>query len=884
MTRSWSQFRGNHCATLSPSRQSKCGLREAPLAATVLPSRPLLVPQNPASVGTTILKTLSPSRISHHPAPDPSMGCMPGDTSSQTSTKGKEPGPIPCRNLSDAFEELYVAPANCKTTTPGVKTSSGNCKESAPNLISPTGVAELDNHAKSTDTSKSHRSNEMTPIPLVVTQAVSIDIGTSSFVVPYFQLHDDLKLELSQAVVNRVSIFGVIHDINKEATAMAANDDSSFSRLEETGEEFSPLVVAVNGTPMKSTATVEKSVVEKAVIDDERWLLSAIEARGDDETRPNQACPPTFLQAMGEREYENPLASLSNGSRTQLWKPSRSWWEAKSGKNPWIEPKSHNKRWRYLWPLIHYHKFLAKCIKKLKRNGVDVKLSVSPVASFLREEICAVSDHLAAVSLFDSERWMKCLQHFTGWTDTRGESESHLRSLVAKLKLRPLNEPGDVDSPLLRSQIDEQFLRAMVTARNQMEVGVESAERRKVAKVTCQSLTSQGRESGIQSVGNGSSLPAPQKVSPYQQTSNIGNGQQRTAGGVRRSRLGYPYQWWGQGYVAPPQYAYGDDNVSVHSSLSGDAYSDFAAYSTATPIGGFYPHIYPTHAYSDQSHATGGYEPTATENSLYPVLDPYNPEQAAHAGLGWVGHPHIDPSAAYNLQQNLDSQCYYVTPVAPASSLEGQSPYHVPAAERMVGCNHSMHTEPFAGGTTPYKYDPNAMPMSPFWAHLDRATLAMGLATPQTNPPKTPHRQEGDNEKNDDDILHENSDLQESDTAGFVGNAQPLLLRQSQYYGYGSYAPPSPATQFMMSPQASFAYNYGYGVSPSRTNSHIKPHGKGAASPDSHGKLGRNVSEGRTNPSVVSRQLASKVDQNDDRDSPSTVETTTESESLAGTR
>lgn len=33
-------------------------------------------------------------------------------------------------------------------------------------------------------------------------------------------------------------------------------------------------------------------------------------------------------------------------SRTQLWKPSRSWWEAKSGKNPWIEPNSHNKRWR----------------------------------------------------------------------------------------------------------------------------------------------------------------------------------------------------------------------------------------------------------------------------------------------------------------------------------------------------------------------------------------------------------------------------------------------------------------------------------------------------------------------------------------------------------
>ena len=57
-------------------------------------------------------------------------------------------------------------------------------------------------------------------------------------------------------------------------------------------------------------------------------------------------CPPTFSQAIGEKEYENPVHALSGGNRTQLWKPSRSWWEAKSGKNPWIEPSSHNKRWR----------------------------------------------------------------------------------------------------------------------------------------------------------------------------------------------------------------------------------------------------------------------------------------------------------------------------------------------------------------------------------------------------------------------------------------------------------------------------------------------------------------------------------------------------------
>jgi hypothetical protein len=76
----------------------------------------------------------------------------------------------------------------------------------------------------------------------------------------------------------------------------------------------------------------------------EEWLLSTIASRKDT-SRP---CPATFLQAMGEKEYENSVSSLAGGSRTQLWKPSRSWWEAKSGKNPWIEPTSHNKRWRYV--------------------------------------------------------------------------------------------------------------------------------------------------------------------------------------------------------------------------------------------------------------------------------------------------------------------------------------------------------------------------------------------------------------------------------------------------------------------------------------------------------------------------------------------------------
>jgi hypothetical protein len=202
----------------------------------------------------------------------------------------------PRRNLTQAFEALCQD--DCSLSPVGPQP-----------MISPTGVAEL-----------------------------SLDAPVKQ-ILPQFTLHSDLQRELSQALVNRVSFYSVIHDINKEALAMAEND--SLSLKEDESE--SALVVAVTGGSL--CATMKRTNADVAVIDEETWLLSTIATRSS-EGRAVAACPPTFLQAMGEKEYENPVASLSNGSRTQLWKPSRSWWEAKSGKNPWIEPSSHNKRWR----------------------------------------------------------------------------------------------------------------------------------------------------------------------------------------------------------------------------------------------------------------------------------------------------------------------------------------------------------------------------------------------------------------------------------------------------------------------------------------------------------------------------------------------------------
>jgi hypothetical protein len=118
-------------------------------------------------------------------------------------------------------------------------------------------------------------------------------------------------------------------------------------------EEDCPLVAAVKGNRKVDDNSAPVSSDGGALIDEEHWVLSAMKSRTMEEilARSKYVLPTTFAQAMGEQDdsntaaSSNPLSALSS-SRTQLWKPSRSWWEAKSGKNPWIEPQSHNKRWR----------------------------------------------------------------------------------------------------------------------------------------------------------------------------------------------------------------------------------------------------------------------------------------------------------------------------------------------------------------------------------------------------------------------------------------------------------------------------------------------------------------------------------------------------------
>ena len=253
----------------------------------------------------------------------------------------------PIQNLLTAFEEnMNDNKKVCDNTTklllsPEDSSAEKHCGPS------PSGVEQYEDKSSNRDQVPRNK-----PINDILSSGLHQPID--KFHLPEYQLHESLKLELSPSVINRCAFYDVIHGVNKAVQDMAAEDQNG--NIEETKDEDSALVLAVNG-PIKASARTNGPQVELAVLDEEKFLLAAIENR-DEEEMMIRDCPASYAVAIGEVEpnvlseaqfgngqTENPLSVLAS-SRTQLWKPSRSWWEAKSGKNPWIEPKNHNKRWR----------------------------------------------------------------------------------------------------------------------------------------------------------------------------------------------------------------------------------------------------------------------------------------------------------------------------------------------------------------------------------------------------------------------------------------------------------------------------------------------------------------------------------------------------------
>lgn len=792
----------------------------------------------------------------------------PSSSSAVTETTSN----IPCRNLTEAFEELYVSDG-----TPASNGDDASTPATKPSLPenddgpSPTGVADLDmamntkdNHEKvvqETEVSSNIPSVMGTPTAQVRSVAERVN---SHEQIPQFKLCRDLQRDLSQGLVNRVSFYGVIHDINKEAVAMAANDTSEFATRqqqqqadsEEVNDEWSPLVIAVNGQPEDTSNQPKASVTAatSALIDEEQWLLSAISARNAnvDETRSLNSCPLTFPQAMGERDYDSSSQSPIEGVRTQLWKPSRSWWEAKSGKNPWIEPKSHNKRWRYLWPLIHYHKFLAKCIKKLKRNGVDVKITVSPVSVFLREEVCAVSDHLASLSLFTSEQWMGCLEHFAGWTDPLQEGQ--LRELVSKLKLRSFSEPADVDSALLRSQIDTHFLRAMASAREQMENGGKTDDRsRNKSELPGKNLSTTHNQGG--NLCKKETPPLPQYISAASPAVRAKH--RKSAQKQPRRRAG----------LHNTDDSTGTGSINSYSTMTSEAFPQHYAPHQEFHGYGYFPgpYGYPASQYfpppspdSIPSSDCAYYYPPAPigaypDPAMYQMADPYHAQQAmaAAAGQGWPFNPQMG-NPNMNVYNSAPSDGSYSAP--PGFSPHAPHPY--PGNEQLGN-----------GDQTPYKHvSGNPPPQSPYWPN----TIA-GLMTPQDKhgcSPATPQRQnpsQGEDGSHPGDFNVPSDDSSSAMPQG--GVSLTMNMHQPPYYHpyhrVDGYVPASPATQFMMA------------MSPHDPSTHqFRP----LATIDAKGSMDCDDEHEEAEPRKVTPPPT--IQKISNAESPSTVETTADSDSL----
>ena len=261
-------------------------------------------------------------------------------------------------------------------------------------------------------------------------------------------------------------------------------------------------------------------------------------------------------------------------------------------------------------------------------------------------------------------------------------------------------------------------------------------------------------------------------------------------------------------------------------------------------------------------HATAESYPTSA--AFYPQnFDPYNnPEHALAAYSGWYGQ---DPNTAY-----CDAPATPCGPSPPQPATD-QDGLHTDG----VGASDQQHT--------PYHANYSQGHMSPFWGPMDyhmHQTLAhAGIMTPQKGPaPSTPHRT-----KNGDESKNEISEIE----------AQPLLLtHNAHYHPYGqmygeAYIPPSPATQFMMSPQANAqaaayyaAYNQGglhtFHASPCRSSSRRRT--KRTSPTNSAKKLGRQMV-----PPPSIRKISEMTSAAEETsDSEVTIATAAESESVVG--
>jgi hypothetical protein len=178
-------------------------------------------------------------------------------------------------------------------------------------------------------------------------------------------------------------------------------------------------------------------------------------------------------------------------------------------------------------------------------------------------------------------------------------------------------------------------------------------------------------------------------------------------------------------------------------------------------------HFYPPMMYPQHQMMHGmqqmPYNPAvATDPSMFSPTDAYNAHFIMASG-GYMGHPQMGlmghPTALVE------------SPGVPST------PSRNPPNEEEGGCQPQQSDGHFDPHSTPYKYTPNHLNMSPYWGHLhDHATLSMmGLCSPTgASAPTTPHHGIDPTVSPEQNVETDHKN---------VSNAQPPFLRQ-QYYTY----------------------------------------------------------------------------------------------------
>ena len=391
------------------------------------------------------------------------------------------------------------------------------------------------------------------------------------------------------------------------------------------------------------------------------------------------------------------------------------------------------------------------------------------------------------MSKYDSEEWTSALSHFVGWTDHDPNVEETLRTLVASQQLAGVAETADVQSSLLRSQIDDTILKAMQAAKD--EAGRDAYDYKDVptqqesGMVAGGAADSGGGSSSQQhpysaqdrnnSFGMQSSIASKGTVA-WQDESHLRSvleSKKRTINDTSWSNHPqhppYPHQYPQHPSYGPPPPGYGHQGYDGNTSMNGSH-----------------------HYYPSGQHQYDGYQ-------YHPGSHPPPPHH--HMGGGYHHHGDMQYNDQYGHQHQYYNNGYYHQP----SDGSSHGSFH----EGMV-FDHSMHSQdPYmhSSAHTPTRYHPgNDMhhgghghghgqypPASPYWNHLNISQLPGLVASPSMHiTPSKPPRGAHNNRSN----RKWRSNYQQGKAGPAIdGKAKSLIMFPNQTN--------SPASRFVMSPQ-----------------------------------------------------------------------------------